>query len=339
MKRKASGFCAGVLPLANQIASAGLVALLTLGATSAACAADAWPVKPLRLILPSAPGGSSDPTARLLAEAIAKRLGQPVVVFNRPGAGGNVGMAEGARSDADGYTIILSWTGPLATNMALYKNPGFDSQKDFSPITKVGCVPNIIAVSKDLPVQSLKEYIELSKTRAKGLTYGSTGIGSSWHIAGAMIQQETGAKLVHVPYTSPGTATSDLMSGQIDSMLPLVIMMEPYVKDGRVKGLAVMSTSRSPVLPDVPSTSELGMPKLVSDTCFALLTPAGVSKPIIEKLNAVANDVLKDPEVRARLEASGITVEGGSVEHLRDYIATERTRQAEIVSAINAKAD
>jgi len=339
MKQHTIGRGTGARVLAGQAASAGLAALLALAAGPAGAATGEWPAKPLRLILPAAPGGSSDPTARLLAEEMSKRLGQPIAVFNRPGAGGNVGMAEAARAEADGYTIVLSWTGPLATNMALYKAPGFDSQKDFSPITKVGCVPNIVAVNKDLPVQNLRDYIALSKSRPNGLTYGSTGTGSSWHIAGAMIQKEAGANLVHVPYTSPGTATTDLMSGQLESMLPLVIMMAPYVKDGRVKGLAVMSTTRSPVLPQVPSTSELGMPELVSDTCFALLTPAGVDQPIIDKLNTVANAVLTDPQVKARLEASGITVEGGTAEHLRDYIKTETTRQAEIVKAINAKAD
>src|SRR5690606_32918240 len=208
---------------------------------------------------------------------MSKRLGQPIVVMNRPGAGGNVGMAEAARTEADGYTIVLSWTGPLATNMALYDDLTFDSQRDFAPITKVGCVPNIIAVNKDLPIETLQDYIDLAKSRSEGLTYGSTGTGSSWHIAGAMIQKETAANLVHVPYTSPGVATTDLISGQIDSMLPLVIMMVPYVNDGQVKGLAVMSKERSPVLPDVPSTAELGMPELVSDTCFALLTRSGVA--------------------------------------------------------------
>ncbi|MBV7486933.1 tripartite tricarboxylate transporter substrate binding protein [Bordetella sp. BOR01] len=339
MKQNATGKASAIAPLARKAALAGLIPLLALASSSPAWAADPWPAKPLRLILPAAPGGSSDPTARLLAEEMSKRLGQPIAVLNRPGAGGNVGMAEAARAGADGYTIVLSWTGPLATNMALYKNPNFDSQKDFSPIAKVGCVPNIVAVNKDLPVETLADYINLAKSRPQGLTYGSTGTGSSWHIAGAMIQKETGAKLVHVPYTSPGVATTDLMSGQLESMLPLVIMMEPYVKDGRIKGLAVMSKTRSPVLPQVPSTAELGMPDLVSDTCFALLTPAGVPQPVIDRLNAVANDVLKDPNVKERLEASGITVEGGSADHLRDYIKSETIRQAEIVQAINAKAD
>jgi len=339
MKRHAMRARRGIAPGLGKAALAGLLPLLALAAAGPAGAVDTWPAKPLRLILPSAPGGSSDPTARLLAEEMSKRLGQPIAVLNRPGAGGNVGMAEAARAGSDGYTIVLSWTGPLATNMALYKDLNFDSQKDFSPITKVGCVPNIIAVNKDLPVQNLRDYIELAKRRPQGLTYGSTGVGSSWHIAGAMIQKETGARLVHVPYTSPGVATTDLMSGQLDSMLPLVIMMTPYVKDGRVKGLAVMSKTRSPVLPQVPSTHELGMPELVSDTCFALLTTAGVAQPVIDKLNAVANEVLRDPQVKSRLEDSGITVEGGSADVLRDYIKTETVRQAEIVHAINAKAD
>ncbi|CAM4352907.1 Bug family tripartite tricarboxylate transporter substrate binding protein [Bordetella pseudohinzii] len=339
MKQNAIGRGTGVRVLAGRAVSAGLTAALALAAGPAGAAAGEWPAKPLRMIVPAGPGGSSDPTARLLADEMSKRLGQPVAVFNRPGAGGNIGMAEAARAEADGYTIVLSWTGPLATNMALYKAPGFDSRKDFSPITKVGCVPNILAVNKDLPVQNLKDYIALSKRRPNGLTYGSTGTGSSWHIAGAMIQQEAGAKLVHVPYTTPGTATTDLLSGQLDSMLPLVIMMVPYVKEGRVKGLAVMSTTRSPVLPQVPSTTELGMPELVSDTCFALLTSAGVAQPIIDKLNAVANQVLADPQVKTRLEASGITVEGGTAQQLGDYIKTETVRQAEIVKAINAKAE
>ncbi|MCD0505555.1 Bug family tripartite tricarboxylate transporter substrate binding protein [Bordetella petrii] len=338
MKRTASPAQPSLSRRLRKTLLAGMIPLAALATANAVWAAGDWPTKPMRLILPAAPGGSSDPTARLLAEEMSKLLGQPIAVLNRPGAGGNVGMAEAARAEPDGYTIVLSWTGPLATNMALYKDLSFDSQKDFAPIAKVGCVPNIVAVNKDLPVNSLAEYIKLAKSRPQGLTYGSTGTGSSWHIAGAMIQQDTGARLVHVPYTSPGVATTDLMSGQLESMMPLVIMMVPYVNDGRAKGLAVMSKTRSPVLPQVPSTAELGMPELVSDTCFALLAPAGVPGPIIDRLNSVANAVLADAKVKARLEASGITVEGGSVEHLRDYIKTETARQADIVKAINAKA-
>ncbi len=321
----------------RQVLLLGLIPIIGLAHAGGALA-DNWPNKPMRLILPAAPGGSSDPTARLLADELSKRLGQPIAVMNRPGAGGNVGMAEAARAAADGNTIVLSWTGPLATNKALYKDLGFDAQKDFAPITKVGCVPNIIAVNKNLPVKDLKDYIDLAKSRSQGLTYGSTGSGSSWHIAGAMIQQQTDANLVHVPYTSPGVAVTDLLSGQIDSILPLVIMMVPYVNEGQVKGLAVMSKTRSPVLPQVPSTTELGMPELESDTCFALLTPKGTPEPVVKKWNAVANEVLKDPKVKERLEASGITVEGGTTDHLRDYIAAETERQAKIVQAINAKA-
>jgi len=338
MKQNSTRRRRALLPLMKNAMLASLAPLLGLASVNSAFAGDTWPSKPLRLILPAAPGGSSDPTARLLADEMSKRLGQPIAVLNRPGAGGNIGMAEAARADADGYTIVLSWTGPLATNVALYKDLNFSPRKDFAPITKIGCVPNIVAVNKDLPVASLKDYIELAKSRPQGITYGSTGTGSSWHIAGAMIQQETGATLVHVPYTSPGVATTDLISGQLDSMLPLVIMMVPYINDGKVKGLAVMSNTRSAVLPQIPSTKELGMPELVSDTCFALLAPKGTPKPVVDKLNAVANDVLNDPKVKERLEASGITVEGGSTEHLRDYIESETNRQAEIVRAINAKA-
>ena len=179
-------------------------AVLSALLAPASFAADAWPSRqPITMILPSGAGGSSDPLARLLADEMSKRISQTIIVQNRPGAGGNVGMQQAARAKPDGYTVVIAWTGPLATNLALYKDVGYDPVKDFTPIGKVGCTPNVIAVSKAMPVENLKDFIEYSKRNSGKVSYGTTGIGSSWHIAGEMLSRQAGSSLTHIPYTTP----------------------------------------------------------------------------------------------------------------------------------------
>lgn len=312
-------------------------ALLVLAPT--AMAQDDWPARqPLTMILPAGAGGSSDPLSRLLADEIGKRINQSIVVMNRPGAGGNVGMQQAARARPDGYTLVISWTGPLATNLALYKDVGYDPQKDFSPVGRVGCTPNVLAVSKAMPVNTLREFMDYSRANPGKVSYGTTGVGSSWHIAGEMLSRQAGNNYTHVPYQTPGGAMTDLLGGRLQAIFPVIPMTVPHVKSGDMKVLAVFSEHRSSVLPDVPSTKELGHPDLVSDTCFALLTPKGVPEAAITKLNRALNDVLADKTSRAKIEAMGIDVQGGPPKAVSDYLSVEIPRQAMLVKASGATA-
>jgi len=290
------------------------------------------------MILPAGAGGSSDPLARLLAAEMGKRLDTSIVVQNRPGAGGNVGMAQAARAPADGYTIAISWTGPLATNLALYKQVGYDPRTDFSPIGMVGCTPNVLAVGKASPAGDLKAFIAFAQRTPNKLSYGTTGVGSSWHIAGEMVNRVAGNHMAHIPYQTPGAALTDLEAGRLDAMFPVVPMTVAHAKSGDIKVLAVFSQSRAAVLPDVPTAAEQGFPDLVSDTCFALLAPRGVPQAAIEKLNGALGSVLRDEKLRATVEDMGIQIKAGPPSAVTTYLDAEIPRQAQLVQAAGATA-
>lgn len=299
-----------------------------------------WPADgAITLLLPSGPGGSSDPVARLLAEEMGARLQQSMVVVNRPGAGGNVGMAQAARARPDGYTVVMSWTGPLATNLALYRDVGWRPDRDLTPVGMLGCTPNVLAVAPAFPASTLRGFIDYAQAHPGAVSYGTTGVGSSWHIAGEMLNQRAGGGLVHVPYPTPGGSMADLAGGRLQAIVPVVPMTVPHVRASALKVLAVFSAQRSGVLPEVPTTAEAGFPDLVSETCFALLAPVGTPETVISRLNQTLNEVAAAPGTRARLSDMGLTVETGPPERVTEYLAAERPRQAAIVQSSGARAD
>lgn len=296
-----------------------------------------WPQRQaITMILPAGAGGSSDPVARLLAEEMGKHLSQSIIVQNRPGAGGNIGMSQAAKAAPDGYHIVISWTGPLATNLALYKDVGYDPQKDFSPIGMIGCTPNVLAVSHELGPKNLKEFEEYAKSKKDKASYGTTGAGSSWHIAGEMLSREIDNSLIHIPYQTPGAALTDLLGGRLDAIFPVVPMTVPHVQAGKLAVLAVYSSERSKVLPEVPTTVEQGRADLISDTCFALLAPAGTDTLILDRLNNALNTTLANESTRGKLEAMGMQMREGAPADLGRYLATEIPRQAKLVAASGA---
>ena len=313
--------------------AAALAALLQATLPCPATAQD-WPTagKNIQLIVP-APGGSGtgDAIARVLAEELVKRLKAPIVVDNKAGANGNIGAAAAAATAPDGYHFLFSWAGTLAVNRSLYKNMAFDAQKDFVPILLVADVPNILVINNGLPAKDLAEFTHYAKANPGKLNFGSTGIGSSMHLAGELFMRESGAQMLHVPYNSPGTATTNLIAGEIQLMFQLIPGIAGQVKGSRVRALAVMAPQRSPALPDVPTTVELGQPKLLSSTWFALLAPKGTPAPIIERMNSAANEVLADPAVRQRLSAMGATPLGGTAKQLADHLAAETEKWAQLV--------
>lgn len=276
-------------------------------------------------------GGTGDAIARVIAEELAKRLKTSVVIDNKPGANGNIGAAAAAQAAPDGYRLLFSWAGTLAVNPALYKGLPFDPQKDFVPIALIADVPNILVVNNDLPVKDLGEFTRYAKAHPGKLNYGSTGQGSSMHLAAELFARETGAQMVHVPYNAPGTATTNLMAGDIQLMFQLIPGIAGQVKGNRVRALAVMAPQRSPALPDVPTTVELGMPKLLSSTWFALLAPKGTPQPVVDRLNAEVNAILKDESVRKRLVEMGASPLGGTAKQLADHLAAETAKWGNVV--------
>jgi len=324
-----------MLSLREKVISGLAVALLGLLMTHAS-SAQVWPSpdKAIQIIVPGpGGGGTGDTLARLLAEALAKRLKASVVIDNKPGANGNIGAAAAAKAAPDGYRFLFSWAGTLAVSPNLYAAPGFDAQKDFEPIALVFDVPNILVVNNSMPVKSIKEFIEYVRANQGKLNFGSTGIGSSMHLAGELFMTETATKMVHVPYAAPGKATTDLISNEIQVMFQLIPGIAQQVRSERVRPIAIMSTERSPALPDVPTMSELGFPRLMSSTWFAVLAPTGTPAPIMARMNTEINAILKDPDFKAKLVDMGATAMGGTPAQLKAYLADELVKWGKVIKA------
>ncbi len=300
----------------------------------------AWPDKPVRLIVPTLGGaGTADTVARILAQELDKRLPQRVVVENRAGANGNVGAATAARSPADGYTFLWGWAGTLATNPALYRELPFDPVRDFDPVVLVGNVPNILVVNRQLGPRTLAEFTAYARANPGKINFGSTGNGSSMHLAGELYRQMTGTEMQHVPYSGPAPAVTDLLSNRIQAMFNLVTGALPQVRAGEVIPLTLLDEQRAPQLPDVPTTAELGMAGLTFGTWFMVLAPKGTPGPIIDRMNAVVNEVLADPEAKQRLQGAGLALWGGTRQRAAEFLAVEIRRHAEIVRASGARVD
>jgi tripartite-type tricarboxylate transporter receptor subunit TctC len=323
----------------SMIKAISSVALLT--ALAAPVCAQSWPEagKPVHIVVPApGGGGTGDTIARMLAEQLATRLKTSFVIENKPGANGNIGATFAAKSAPDGYRFLFSWAGTLAVSPKLYTTPGFDAQKDFSPIVLICDVPNILVVNNGQPVKTLKEFVEYAKNNPGKLNFGSTGIGSSMHLAGELFMTQTGSKMVHVPYNAPGTATTNMIANDIQLMFQLVPGIASQVKAEKVKALAILSDTRSPALPDVPTTTELGFPKLQSSTWFAMLAPKGTPAPIIDKMNAEINAILKDPEFQKKLAAIGATPLGGTSQKLSSHLSAELEKWGAVIQAAGIKA-
>lgn len=277
-------------------------------------------------------GGTGDTIARIIAEQLAQKLKVAVIVDNKGGANGNIGAAAAATAPADGYHLLFSWAGTLAVNPALYKKLNFDPRRDFEPIALLADVPNIIVTSNEVPARDVSQLVTYARANPEKLHFGSTGNGSSMHLAGELFMRESGARIVHVPYSAPGQATTNLMANDIQLMFQLVPGIVGQVKAGRVRALAIMSEQRSSALPDVPTTAEAGYPALQSSTWFALLAPKGTPAAVLDRLNADVNEILKMPDVRKRLADLGATPTGGTRDALRDYLATETTKWARLIN-------
>ena len=305
-----------------------------------ASAQGAWPDRPLRIVVPTAGGaGTADTLSRIMAQELEKRLPQRVVIENRPGANGNVGAAHVARSAPDGTTFLWGWAGTLATNVSLYASLPFDPVRDFDPVALVGNVPNILVVNRDLGPRTLAEFTAFARANPGRINFGSTGNGSSMHLAGELYRQMTGTEMQHVPYSGPAAAVTDLLSGRIQAMFNLLTGALPQVQSGGVVPVAVLADQRVPQLPDVPTAAEAGLPGLAFGTWFMVMAPKGTPAPILERMNALANEIIAAPEPRARLQAAGMAPLGGTRAEAARFLAAEIELHRRIVRASGARID
>jgi tripartite-type tricarboxylate transporter receptor subunit TctC len=284
---------------------------LTLGAVGALCVipalahAQAYPTRAVTVIIPFAGGSASDVVSRIMLDKMSKSMGQPLVVENRPGAGGNTGTALAAKAKPDGYTIVGSGSGPFAANKTLYKDLGYDPQTDFEVISPFAYFNIVIVVSAKLPVNSLKELIDHAKANPGKLNYGSVGIGSSQHLGGEYFQQVAGVKITHVPYRNIAQYGPDLIAGQVPLGFQWLPNVNAPIQSGGAKALAVAAKTRLKALPNVPTTAEAGLPDYLASGWFALAAPKGTPKAIVERLNKEMAAAVADPEVQAKFNAQG----------------------------------
>ena len=318
------------------------LAAATLVLATSVHAADAikdYPVRPVRLINPFPPGGSSDPSCRLLADALTKSLGQQFVVDNRGGGNGNIGTALASKATPDGYVLVFASGTTFTINPFVYTNMGFDSKKDLYPVIKFGSVPNVLVVNPSLPARTLAEFTQYAKARPDELNYASAGNGSSMHLAAELYQKMSGTKMRHIPYVSPGLATQDTIANRTQLIFHLLPAVAQQALAGNVRALAVLAPTRSSVLPDVPTTKEAGMPGLEAGTWYTVLAPAGTPKTVIAVLNKQINATLAEPVFRKRVMDMGLTVMGGTPADVTTYIASESKRWSEVVRSAGVKVD
>ena len=317
------------------VASAGslLGGALLLG-SGGAWAQAAYPSKPIRLVVPFTPGGVTDTSGRLIAEQLSKRLGQQVVVDNKPGASGNIGTQLVATAEPDGYSLLLGFDGTLVINPHVFPKVGFDA-----PIGKIGDAILILVSHPGVAAKSLKEVIALSKTQAGGLSYGTSGTGGTPHIAGELLKQRTGANLTHIPYKGGGQAMTDVLGGNIPLVYTAVAGAIQHVKSGKLHAVAVSSAQRASSLPDVPTFIENGVTDFDINSWVGLLAPAKTPKPVLDKLNTELNAVLNDPAVRERLSVLGITASPGSADKFGQEMQRDLGRFGAVVKSANIKAE
>lgn len=315
--------------------AAGLLAAL---AASVAGAQGTFPTHTVRFIVPFPGGGINDVLARIVGDKLQSRWGQPVVIENKTGAGGNIGAELAYQSEGDGYTLLLSPPGPLAVNQSLYKQLSY-KPSEFVPITVVGSVPNVVIVRKELPVNSLKELIEYVKANPGKVTFGSQGNGATPHLTGMMFQGMTGTRMVHVPYRGENLVLNDMIGGHVDVFFGNIAAGGPPFRDGRVKILALADTHRSPVLPDIPTTAEAGLPGLVSTGWFALAAPPKTPQPRVSEIAKAAIETIKMPDVQAKFRAASVEPVGNSPGETAAFIAEETRRWSDIIKKNNIVVD
>ncbi|MEJ8840712.1 tripartite tricarboxylate transporter substrate binding protein [Ramlibacter sp. AN1133] len=316
-----------------------LAALALAAATPFAATAQAYPAKPITVIVPFAAGGTTDILARVIGQALTRDLGQSVIVDNRSGAGGNIGAQLAAKAPADGYTLFMGTVGTHAINQSLYKKMPFDPIKDFAPLTRVAMVPNLLVANPGKPYKTVKELIAYAQKNPGKVNFGSSGSGSSIHLSGELFNALAKVDMVHVPYKGSAPAVSDLIGGQIDIMFDNMPSAIQHVRAGKLRPLAVTTAKRSPELPDVPTIAEAGVPGYEATSWFGMFAPAGTPAPIVAKLNGALVKALADPQVKKKLAEQGAEPYSEKPEQFAEFIRQETAKWSKVVKDSGASAD
>ncbi len=305
---------------------------------SVTAGAQNYPSKPIRLVVTFAPGGTTDIQARMLVEKLPARLGQQILIDNRGGAGGNIGMEIVARAPADGYTLVITVIGTWAVNPHLYKLP-YDVVNDFAPVIHVATTPGVLVIHPSVPVKTVKELVALARKRPGELAYGTAGLGSFTHISAELFSVMTGARMTHVPYKGSGPATADLVGGHIQLSFSSAVPAMPQIQSGRLRALATTGAKRLTVLPDLPTIAEAGVAGYESSTWTAMAAPARTPHAIVERLNREVNAVLQLPDIQERSAAMGSVITGGTPEWFHDYLKAELAKYGKLVKQAGIKTE
>jgi tripartite-type tricarboxylate transporter receptor subunit TctC len=319
--------------------SAALAGLLALAAAMTVAIAADYPERPVTLVVGFPPGGASDILARIITDKLGSQLGQPFIVDNRPGAGGNVAGEVVAHAAPDGYTLLLGNNAILATNVTLYGNLNFDPQKDFAPITLIGTQANVLVVNPDVPAHSLAELVALAKANPGKLNFASSGYGLAAHLAGELFKAQAHIDIVHVPYKGSAPALEDVIAGQDQMMFATTSGVMGFLKNGQVRPLAVTTLKRTAALPDIPTMDEAGLPGFEATTWHGLVAPAGTSPDIIGTLHRAVVETLKDAGVQQKLAALGVDIAPDSPDEFAAYINAEIPKWAAVIKASGAKVE
>jgi tripartite-type tricarboxylate transporter receptor subunit TctC len=326
-------------PITRIVALAAFVAACAVTpAATAQSGAAAFPNKPLRIVVTFTSGGAPDILARLIGERLTADWGQPVVVDNKPGAGGNTGADFVAKSPNDGYTLVLGTVGTHSINGALYAKMPYDMVRDFAPVTLLATTPNLLVINNEVPARDLKEFIALGRKEGK-MTFASSGSGTSIHVSGELFKTMTGIDMTHIPYKGRATAIPDLLGGRVTMMFDNMPSSLPLVKEGKLRALGVTSAHRSAAAPEIPTIAEQGLPGFDAVSWFAMFAPAGTPRPIVDKLQVEVKKILLSPEVGKRLAEIGLEVVASTPEELASYQRSEIAKWARVVKESGAKVE
>ncbi|GAD21163.1 tripartite tricarboxylate transporter substrate binding protein [Acidovorax sp. MR-S7] len=323
--------------LFTKFASA-LVAAAVLGVAAPAIAQDGYPNKPIRMVLPFPPGGVTDLLARALADKLAPRLGQPVIVDNKPGAGTVLASDIVARAPADGYTLLLA-ASSLGTAPLIYSKVNYDAIKSFTPVTQVASVVHVLVVNPALPVKSVKDLVEYARANPGKLNYSSTGTGTSTHLEGELFKSMANAYMVHIPYKGSGPALTDLVAGEVNVMFDALGSSSPFIKADKLRVLAVTTAKRSESIPELPTVAESGVPGYEAMPWLGLVAPAGTPAPVVERLHKEIAAILKEPDIRERFKGWGLDIIGNTSAEFTTFLRRDVDQWARVIKKANIKAD
>jgi tripartite-type tricarboxylate transporter receptor subunit TctC len=317
-----------------------------LAALACACAAASpfaraqdYPVKPIRFVVPFAPGGGTDVLARIVAPKMSETLGRQVVVENRAGAGGNLATEAVAKSAADGYTMLLAYIGPIAVSPSLYRNLGFDPVRDFKAVSLMAMIPLVLVVHPSLPAKSVKELVALARSRPGQMSYGSAGSGTAQQLAGELFKLMTGTRITGIPYRGGAPATVGVLTGEVDLLFTGALGVFPHVDSGRLRALAVTTARRLDAAPRIPTVAEAGVPGFEVSSWNGVVVPAATPEAVVRRLNASINGALQAPEIRDKLKSQGLEIVAGSPEQFGEFIKQEIAKWAKVVRAAGIKAE